>query len=134
AGGGADPRPTAAALAAGADRAARRARNLGDEPVHAARPARARARDDRPAPVANRDGLRPVRTARDGRARPLALLGRQVRDGWPALGPDVEPGGGAPPVDRDARARHPAPERDPVRAMLRARGRVGAARRPAPVL
>ena len=123
----------AAALAARPGRSAHRARHLGDEPLYAARSARAVARVS--ASTCCRSGPSTTRSSAAGSTPSFTLSTRA-----PLLivatpsGITLSPGGRRPSVDRYTGARHRAAGAALLRALLCARSGVDAARGAAPVL
>ena len=110
-------------------RPAHRAGHLGDEPVPAARPARAVVGPVRPAAAADRHGLRPVRLPRPGRVHLRRLLRRAVRHRRHAVRRHAGARGRRAPVDDHAVDRARAARRDVHRAGLRRGARLAAVRR-----
>ena len=125
-------RRNGAALAGEADRPAHRARHRRDQP---GRPARRAGRDLEPvgaAAAADRRAVRPVRRTRAGALVVRHLRGRPVDPGRHPFGRDARAGGRRSPVDHHAVHRARAAGLRQLRARLRHRRGMDAARLPGP--
>ena len=120
-----------AALAAGPCRPPHRARDQRDEPLPAARPARARPRAARRGAAADRHGLRPVRLPWPGRLPLRHLQRRPVHRRRHAVGHHAGARRRRPPVHDHRLDRPRAARRHVRRAGLRHRPRLAAVRRAA---
>ncbi len=127
-------RRSSAQVGALAERAAHRARHQRDEPVHAARPARAQPRPSRPSSAPRRRRVRPVRAAWSRRVHLRHLQRRQVRRRRYARRCHPRTRGRCAPVDDHRVGRRRAAEPHLQRTGLRHRGRLVAVRRARPAL